>query len=73
MAEIWADISKVYKEVTENQNTQTEMNDVFKRWHKYGPELFLTTSEEETPPDLIFEQPEPTPTPLQDKISAAIK
>ena len=53
--------------------TLTEMGDVLHRWNEYGSELFDkdSTVEPESPPDLNFDHPEPSP--LLDEIKAAIK
>ena len=49
------------------------MKDVLQRWNEYGTELFDIDSsiEPQTPPNLHFQHPEPSP--LLDEIKAAIK
>ena len=52
-------------------NTLTEMNDILKRWHEYGQQLFDTGIEKPIePPDLSYEDTEPLP--LLHEVTAAI-
>ena len=48
-----------------------EMNDILKRWHEYGQQLFFTGIEKPSePPDLNYEGTEPLP--LQHEVTTDI-